>query len=261
MTKEKHDDASLNQAFHRKVEAVRRLLARADLDETRTRHKVGVIVARLRDAKGTYGDRAVERVATELKLDASTLYRYATVASLWSERELSRARNCSGEPLSWSHWVELARVPSGWSTWLERVVAEAWSARNLARQIDAASEDASLPDLPAMADTTRTALLQTVKHLRRFGLEVTSSFEAVLDRMARASANEQTPELAELLAMALDLCEDAHKKTGVLVHRIRILRPVEVTQTKLRTMPRGEFRELGRGRSHAFSTSGGSVIS
>lgn len=228
---------SMNASLRRQCEAIQKLLAQAASDEIDTRYKVGVIVRSVIEAEGTYGERAVERVAQALGRDAGSLYRYASVARTWSEpemRTLSRRPNCFGEPLSWSHWVELAKVPTTWRMWLERALEESWSARRLARELETRSS-ATSSDLPSMVagDTTRLALRHAVDSMRRFEVEVTTSFEPVLERIRRMPKHEQS-KVGELLATARDLVENAHKRTGALVLKMRELATPQTTQVSRR---------------------------
>jgi hypothetical protein len=223
----------MNASLRRQCDAIQKLLAEAAADEIDTRYRVGVIIRSVIDAEGTYGTRAVERVAAVLGRDAGSLYRYASVARTWPESEmrtLSRRPNCFGEPLSWSHWVELSRVPTAWRVWLERALAGNWSARRLARELEADSQAAS-SQVPLMVagDTTQVALRHAVDSMRRFEVEVTTSFEPVLDRIRRMPKQEQS-KIGELLATALDLAESAHRKTGALVVKMRELGPAQASR-------------------------------
>jgi hypothetical protein len=212
------------KAFAEASAKARRLLDQADVDETETRYRVGAIVARLRDEPGTYGARGVERLAEDLRRDAATLYRYASVADLGSWRELQsvfRQKDSAGHHLSWSHLVELARVRSAWRAWLDKTLREAWSASDLAREIQAAGRSSGKSD--AAVDTTTAALAESLRGVRRFGGEVTHGLEAVLERIERDPAKERAKDVPALLARALDLVEDAHEKTGALAARIRRL--------------------------------------
>jgi hypothetical protein len=219
---------AVNRALEERCEAVTRLLARADFDEIGTRYKVGVHVARVRDEKGTYGDRAVERMAAKVHRDPTTLYRAAVVTDVWSWRELralSRRMNRDANPLSWSHWVELTRVSTSWHRWHARTLEEAWSVRVLASEVDATLAKERTTSAGVAADTTEAALADTLRGVRRFGTEVAGALEAVLDRIERATPRDRPKKVPELLACALDLIEDAHAKTGVLAARVRRLSP------------------------------------
>jgi hypothetical protein len=234
---------SMNAALRRQCSAIQKLLGEAAVGEIYTRYKVGAIIRSVIEAHGTYGDRAVDRIAEALGRDAGTLYRYAFVARTWSEpemRALSRRPNSHGEPLSWSHWVELTRVPMTWQVWFERALEGSWSARKLARELETEPKATSV-DSPVMAanDTTGRALRHAVDSIRRFDAEVTTSFEPVLERIRRMPNHERS-KVGELLATALDLVEDAHKKTGALALTMRELASKEPARVGSRNaMPFG----------------------
>jgi hypothetical protein len=195
--------AAMNPALRRQCGVIQQLLVKAAVDEIETRYKIGAIVRDVEDAEGTYGKRATEQLAAVLGCGAATLYRYAAVAKMWSEAELPDAH---GGRLTWSHLVELTRIPKAWQAWLDRTLEEGWSARNLAREIDA---DQAEP--PPAEDTTRAALLEALKEAQHWNAQV-KAFGAALDRLARSP--QHPPEIEALLARALDLFGDAHRRTG-----------------------------------------------
>jgi hypothetical protein len=218
-------ESNADSDFDDNCAEVRRLLARADLDEVATRYQIGVVVVRVRDKAGRSHERAVKRLATGVNRSVATLYRYAMVVDAWPPSEfiaLCARTNREGEPLSWSHWVELVRMSRAWRPWLERTLKEAWSARRLAEEITAAQDGVS-GDVAEAADTTSAALAMTLRGLQRFGGEFANGFEAVLDRIERAPTKERAKDVPELLARALALVEDAHQKTGILAARVRRL--------------------------------------
>jgi hypothetical protein len=217
---------SMNAALQRQCGAIQKLLAEAAVSEIDSRFKVGVIVRSILEAEGTYGERAVERVAEVLGREAGTLYRYASVARTWSEPEmrgLSRRPNSHGEPLSWSHWVELARAPATWRQWLERALAGSWPVRRLSRELDAKMQDWLEADA---GDTTCAALLEAVKHAERLNAEM-KAFGAVLDRLARTPGPPR--EVEELLARVRKVFRDVAQRSGDLLARVSEVAP-EKTQ-------------------------------
>ncbi len=216
--------ASMNAALRRRCTAIQKLLADAAVEEIDKRYKVGAIIRAILEGEDTYGERAVERVAQALGREAATLYRYAAVAKMWSESEmrtLSRRPNAHGEPLSWSHWVELTRVPARWRYWLERALEESWSSRRLARELDAETREV---DESEAEDTTRAALLEAVKDAERWNAQV-KSFAAALDRIARSPRHAQGVD--ELLARAVVVFGDVARRTGDVLARVRELAPEE----------------------------------
>jgi hypothetical protein len=217
-------ESSMNAALRGRCEMIRELLARADLDEIETRYKIGAIVARVRDEKGTYGERAVENLAAELKKSAATLYRYASVADLvpWRElRSIAKMPDCNADTLSWKHCEQLARAGSGWKPWHARVLAEGWSARRLETEIDACR---NLATDASVEDTTEKALRSAIDGILRFGGEVASSFEALVDRIERAPRSEQSSAaVAALLSKAQESLGEAATKTNQLLLRLQRL--------------------------------------
>jgi len=215
--------ASMKTALRRRCVAIQRLLAKAAVDEVDTRYEIGSIVRSIEDAGNAYGERSVERVASALGISAATLYRYSAVARAWPASEmrtLSRRRNANGEPLSWSHWVELTRAPKTWSRWVDQALEGCWSARRLARELDAEVGGPNESGLPE--DTTRAALMEALKEAQHWNSQV-KVFGAALDRLARSSRHP--PEIEELLARALDLFGDAFRRTGDVVARVREMAP------------------------------------
>jgi hypothetical protein len=126
--------------FARKCEAIRELLAIATSDEARVRYRVGVHVLEIKSDERKYGERGVVRLSEAIERDAATLYRYALVPERWNEAafaELLELQTARGEPLSWTHMVELAAVESDAerSALTMRAVREGLSARALASLI------------------------------------------------------------------------------------------------------------------------------
>ena len=105
----------MNPDLRCQYNAIRKLLANVTASDVRARHRVGQIVVEIRQSDERYGARAVPLLAEALARDESTLYRYASVAEAWSEAALESLldrRMPGGEPLSWSHLLELAAIPS-----------------------------------------------------------------------------------------------------------------------------------------------------
>jgi hypothetical protein len=231
---------SMNSPLRRHFRAIQKLLATAAVDEVQTRYKIGRIVRGIQDAEATYGARAVERLAGALGRDQATLYRYAALARVWPEPEmlaLSRRRNCHGEPLSWSHWLELSTLRD-WRPWLERALAEGWSVRRLKDAIET-----EVQERPALStfdedETTRAALLETIRDAERWNARVTHSLAPVLDRLARSP--ERSPQMNELFARSLNVFSDALRSTGAMVARMRELSPGRAKEGPAHRVDRAE---------------------
>jgi hypothetical protein len=213
----KQGPSGMNAVLRQRCTAIQKLLADVAVNEIGTRYEVGAIIRSVVETKGTYGDGAVELLAEALGRDAASLYRYAAVAKTWPEaemRDISRRPNAHGEPLSWSHWVELARAPKTWRQWLELALLESWSVRRLAREIDAElgeKEDAEAED------TTCAALREAVKDAERLNGQM-GSFGAVLDRLERSPRPAR--EVEELLARARQVFRDVARRSGDLLARV-----------------------------------------
>jgi hypothetical protein len=218
-------DQEMDRALREKCDAIEALLEKADSDEVATRYRVGAHVQEVRDKKGAYGEKGVEKIAGRLKRHRATLYRCAAVADLGPWRELrpkAKEKNRDGHVLTWAHWVELARVPKVWRRWHNKALAEAWSSRELAAQIDASLVDGA-PAKEEASDTTTEALADTLRAVGRYEGEVAGAFAALLDRIERLPSTERSKDVPELLARGMDLLEAAHAKSGALLARVRRL--------------------------------------
>jgi hypothetical protein len=148
---------TMNAALKRRCELIRKLLSKAAGDEVATRYRIGVEILSIIRGESTYGTRAIERIAQAIGKSAPTLYRYATVAERWSPDEMRvhrRRENHHGEPLSWSHWVEIAKVQSAArrAALIERCLNEAITAPYLAALVsdmEVRDADASRPNVRA----------------------------------------------------------------------------------------------------------------
>jgi hypothetical protein len=219
--------ASMNAALRAQCGRIQELLAKAAVDEVETRYEIGLIVRAVEDDEGKYGERAIQQLALEIGYSSSTLYKYAAVARLWTAdeiRDLRKRPNHHGEPLSWTHWTELTRVPKKWRPWLERSLAESWSARRLGRELDLVARHSGVSEDDA-EETTRAALVEAIKDAQRSSTQM-AAFAAALDRLGRSTRHP--PEIGELLARALDLFGNVHRRTGEIVARVRELAPPSV---------------------------------
>lgn len=81
------------------------------VNEITLRYRVGCEVQAL---KRTYGDGAVGKLARQLGRARSALYEYASVAAAWPDRKefvkWAKRKQRDGAPLTFSHFVDLARV-------------------------------------------------------------------------------------------------------------------------------------------------------
>jgi hypothetical protein len=221
-----NSQASMNAALRAQCLRIQELLRKAAADEVEARYEIGAIVVRVQNDESKYDRHAVAQLAEEVGYSAPTLYHYAAVARQWSAAEMRELRgrvNGYGEPLLWGHWTELTRVPKTWRRWCDAALAESWSTLRLARELDALSRPTGSSDVDA-EDTTRAALMEAIKEAQRSSTTV-GAFAAALDRLGRE--NRHPAEIRALLARALDLFGDVHRKTGEVVARARSLAPPE----------------------------------
>lgn len=206
-----------------KFEAIREALASATGEEVRGRHRVGVMIIDLQADENKYGKKAVATVARALGVDATTLYRYGSVARLWdaaSMRALMRRQTTRGQqPISWCHLLELARVrPAGLrSRLLERVFAEGLSVRELARLI------AEVQDREADHDGHGDAqgVLRELAKLARVAETYTSRSSILEEVLAKVEATRPSGEVARVVHELLVAEEEAHEMGRRVLERLR----------------------------------------
>jgi hypothetical protein len=136
---------ALSEGLRPVYEAIRRLLAGVARDEARSRYQVGVLIAQVKAARDKYGAHAVERLARALGTNVHSLYRCANVVRCWSPAQLEvllRRTTAHGQPLSWSHLVLLAGVPSEHrrAELVDRSLQDALTVRELLVLVDAAGK-------------------------------------------------------------------------------------------------------------------------
>ena len=128
---------AMNASLRREFKRIHALL-QSGPETVELRHQVGLLVVAVKRDPELYGKQAVALVAAALGRDEATLYRFAQVASRWTEPEIAawtaRAR-AAKSPLSWWHFVEASAVARkrDRDELLGRAVAEGLSVRALAR--------------------------------------------------------------------------------------------------------------------------------
>jgi hypothetical protein len=170
-------------------------------------HAIGQLVAAIDDDEGTYGKRAVAKLAQALGLNRATLYDYAAVARYWSTEEITKVRERKGfmgRSLSWSHLVELSRVKkkSEREKLFVQALVEGLTVRELAGRVKEhlPSKTDSLPagkavlkDLQKMADNSELLLKKSREQTRKLcerlkgldPLELTRAHLVVLQRFIK----------------------------------------------------------------------------
>ena len=192
-------------------ERIRSLLASATAADVDSRYRVGRLLLQVKRAPGSYGVAAVETLARELGRDAATLYRYALVPQRWSAREmklLGARLTPSGEPLSWSHLVELARVESEplRGQLADLALRDGLSVRELARRIDEATEGERARREPSLRET----LVSLTTLADRLAAQVSGGLEDALsgDRVTFL----RTAELEGLFGRAIEAHTGLHER-------------------------------------------------
>jgi hypothetical protein len=225
----------LNAPLRAVCERIRALLFKATADEVKTRYCAGQLLLKLKRAPDTYGSNAVGQLAAELGCEAATLYRYALVPERWplSEMKVLVARTTpKGCRLSWSHWVELARVESSElrAKLLARVLREGLSVRELVHAV-AAEERASKK--ASRAASLHDALVSLTAQVERLSAQVSGELGELFD--GDAIVSDRRGDLDALLSRAIDahagLCERAGARVEELTRiRQRIAKEVSVSR-------------------------------
>lgn len=91
---------------------IRGLMATRATGDTKVAYQIGAEVFGITKETEKYGRGSVKLLAGELGCTAALLYSYARVAAAWNPEEFKEATkkaNAKGLPLTFSHFVELAR--------------------------------------------------------------------------------------------------------------------------------------------------------
>lgn len=211
-------EASVNPALRGRCEAIRSLLATANADEARTRHKIGQIILEVRDAEHKYGAHAVAELATELKRDQATLYRYGRVAQCWSVAALNtilRRTMAGGETLSWSHLSEIASMKNSTARArvLERAIEEGLSVREVASLVRKSERHDSDQSISPLAKLRRfVSVTESLKERATWDVEIAAVDESAeaLELIERAVSAQQ--ELQDACARNLSRLRAAHDR-------------------------------------------------
>ena len=129
----------LSGALRDEYNKVRQLLADADAKDALARYRIAEHFERVRLGEGrggTYGDRAVPKLAAALDWSESTVYEFAAVAKVWKLADftvLTQKLNCRDLPLSWSHFVAFAAEPVAKrrNKLIDDTLKNGWSVRQL----------------------------------------------------------------------------------------------------------------------------------
>lgn len=220
--------------FQAKCECIQQLLASATREDASTRYRVGAHVRDLKEDEAKYGARAVARLAERLGRDEATLYRYALVAERWSVEAFGAylgRLTPAGEPLSWTHFVELSTVEDAAlrEELARRAIAEGLSVRALAL-------------LRAARDTGKrergSELGKVARELERAKVRITSAFELL--RRGGETPESALAELAQIEGLQRELQALVSEGAELLAD----LRP-KVRQNGSRTTPPGRTAMRG----------------
>lgn len=97
-----------------KFEEIRAFVIDEAISVFRRRHKLGCMVLEVTNDEDKYGKHAVDQMSKLLSMDNSLLYNAKLFAERYSMNdleELTNLRNRIGDSLTWSHVVQLIRVP------------------------------------------------------------------------------------------------------------------------------------------------------
>jgi len=114
---------------------LRSLWAKRAMGGAKDAYPIGVQVRGIIDRAGTYGRGLVKLLAGEFGVTAALLYSYATVPAAWTSEAFEAAtaeRNAKGQPLTFSHFVELAKAePAAREQLFKRALLDPMSVRDL----------------------------------------------------------------------------------------------------------------------------------
>lgn len=132
--------SEMNAEHQKAYKAIRRLLDGERHERAKAWYEVGREIVKI-TADTKYGKKAVAKIAMALGRDKTMLYEAGCVAETWMRRQfeelLTRRDKVRGNRLSWSHFVELARVDDSRSRSLliRKTLNEGLSVRDLKGRI------------------------------------------------------------------------------------------------------------------------------
>ncbi|WP_394822128.1 hypothetical protein [Pendulispora albinea] len=183
------------------------MLAEATGKDVRARYRIGRLIKDVKGSEQRYGARAVKNLAAALGRDEATLYRFALVAEAWTEEDLDvllARKTPHGEPLSFSHLVELAQIQdkNRRSEMLEFALSYGASVRELIDAIaDPGAErtDNNGADPAPSIDSLLRRVASTCDAVQR-KIEIS---ERLLSQLERSTDPKSTNSIDELLSRAV----------------------------------------------------------
>ena len=208
----------MSTALRRKYEVARELLATTTGDDVRGRYKVAVLVLEVKKNEKAYGAGAVRKLGKALGWDKSTLYRYALIAKRWDAPAMSalvRRKSLHGQPVSWSHLLEVVRVspPSRRAKLLDRVLEEGLSVRELARLVRQSTAEPDAEESTDVGESVAGDLARVIRAAEAFTARSAEVDEALL-QMARlpVQAREGVREMLRGAVKAQEKAQEAGKR-------------------------------------------------
>ncbi|WP_394838669.1 hypothetical protein LVJ94_17400 [Pendulispora rubella] len=219
----------MNAPLRDRYEVLQRALTVRTEEVAWTRYRIGRLIADVKATEGLYGQGAITELAAALGFSEPTLYRFALVAETWSERQLKALlarKTPHGEPLSFSHLVQLAQVAD--ETLRREMLASAMnhgtSVRQLSKQI---AEHQRGGPLRRAAGTSEAILREVAATTDAVQRKIESS-ERLLSRLEKISISSNVP-LEPLIA------ETIAKHRTILVASARFLEKLERARKQLAT--------------------------
>lgn len=162
---------SMSGPLRAEYKRLKSALAAASTKSVTSKHKVALIVLRVKNEPKRYGDGAVVQLEAALGLDAKSLYRWSSVAEAWPSRsslaEVLARKNGRGLPLTWSHLELLSEIEdrAKRARAIEGALRQSWSVRQLRAWITGLhkSADTKLPEPTSPAKSVENAIVNLVQ--------------------------------------------------------------------------------------------------
>ncbi len=225
----------MNVPLRNKYETIRDLSSNNTAEIVRARHTIGRMILEIRNDVEKYGARAVPLLATALGRDETTLYRYGQVAARWNAADLAKLlkrTDVYGEPLSWSHLVELTAIhlKRERERWTEKILTEGLSVRELARAVGGLHsgmiDESDAGAKPSLATSLKEIVVMTDKLNRR----AARWDDAMFAPAQEPTSKECTLEIIDLLdrattaqATLLDTCRSNLQRLERVKSRVNAL--------------------------------------